>query len=202
MCGHDESGAAGLAFNRYRAFTRPFLLLLAGLVFTGNSFAKDKPYRAEGARVMAMVVQLASRAETLGSGADSVRALLQAEGIGEDLIKDGSVAIGVVYCCGGKISRDTALVFYVLPELELVEGDIVEVVLGRNADRKKNVPGKLNRAVVMRENIEDADGSCHWDPEDDRMWMRVLECTWMEPEGWIFQGGLNKTWYKPASVAD
>ena len=45
-------------------------------------------------------------------------------------------------------------------------------------------------------------GACHWDPEDERMWTRILYCTWMSEEGWQLERGLDEAWFKPAAGED
>jgi hypothetical protein len=94
------------------------------------------------------------------------------------------------------------LIFYVPPSLEVTEGDITEIELGRPARKRRGDPGAINRAVRIRESMGDTNMACRWDPEDERMWMRILFCDWMESEGWQFARGLNKTWFKPARGAD
>jgi hypothetical protein len=140
--------------------------------------AKEKPYRAEGARVLVMVAQLASRDETLATGDHGALGLLKSQGIRPEEIRDGTVAVGIVYCCGGKISKETRLMFYSPPEIQLAVGDVAEMEFGRKPDKKHQDRGKLNKVVAVRESFEDESGACRWDPEDDKLWMRVLYCDW------------------------
>ena len=157
--------------------------------------AKDLP---QGSHILTMVVQLASRQETLATGEDGALGSLHRHGIRDEDIADGSVAVGFVYCCGGKVSRDTMWVFYVPPEFHLAVGDVVELEVGKPENKKHAEPGVINRVVQVRESFKDETGSCRWDPEDERMWARILYCDWMKSEGWKYKGGLSKTWYKPA----
>jgi hypothetical protein len=155
----------------------------------------------EGAHVLVMVVQLASRAETLATGEDGALGVLRANGISEDEIRDGSVAAGIKFCCGGKVSMDTRLMFYVPPSFGVSEADVVEVAIGRPARRRRGDPGAINRAIRIRESLNDTNAACHWDPEDDRLWTRILYCDWMSEEGWQLERGLDKTWFRPAADA-
>ncbi len=170
------------------------ILLGAG---PAKTLAREKPHRAPGTHKLAMVVQVAGSDEILATGDEGILGRMRAEGIrDEDILRDGSVAVGIVYCCGGSISMKTRLMFYVPPGLTLAAGDVVEIELGREANKKQKDPGAINRAVARHESIEDEDGQCRWDPENDALWMRVLRCDWMESQGWLYEGGLDKTWYK------
>jgi hypothetical protein len=175
-------------------------VLIAGLLMMPTLLAaREKPYRAEGVRILAMAVQSAGREETLATGEDGILGRLKAEGVTEEEIVDGSVVAGIVYCCGGKISEKTRLAFYVPPGMVVSKGDIVEIALGRAPDKKRKDAGRLNRAVTLHENLLTEGGACRWDPPEDGLWMRVLYCPWMEERGWVYQGGLNKTWYLPVA---
>jgi len=153
----------------------------------------------EGAHVLVMVVQLATRAETIATGDDGALGVLRANGISEDEIRDGSVAAGIKFCCGGKVSMDTRLMFYVPPSFSVSEADVVEVAIGRPARKRRGDPGAINRAVRVRESLNDTSTACRWDPEDDRLWTRILYCDWMSAEGWQLERGLDKTWFRPAA---
>lgn len=169
------------------------VLLTFGLVSPVT--AKDLP---QGTHILTMVVQLASRAETLATGEEGALGKLHQSGILDEDILDGSVAAGIIYCCGGSITRKTMWVFYAPPEFRLAVGDVVELEVGKSPNKKKGEPDVFHRVVKVRESFENETGSCHWDPEDDRMWARIIYCDWMEAEGWKYKGGLSKTWYKPA----
>jgi len=151
-----------------------------------------------------MVVEVSKLEDILASGEDGMLGLLHANGITDDEVSDGSIAFGIVYCCNGKISRDTAFGFYVPTDFRVAVGDVVEISLGRAASKKERRRGEttvINRATRVRYSFEKDDGSCFWDPDDDRMWTRVLNCDWMQEEGWQYRGGLSEGWYKlPAAV--
>lgn len=173
---------------------------IAGLLlclFGGGVAAKPYP---EGTHVMVMTAELATREQLLASsGEEGILGQLLAEGVDPDSITDGSVAIGIIYCCGGSITRKTAVVFYLAPPMTTALGDVVEISVGYVPDkkeRKRGELGKLNRAVAVRDNIDADAGACRWDPPNDALWMRVLYCDWMLGEGWERRGGLNPGWYK------
>jgi hypothetical protein len=80
----------------------------------------------------------------------------------------------------------------------VAEGDVVEIEVGRTARPRRGDPGAMNRAIAVRESFADDTGECRWDPEDERLWMRVLNCNWMQAEGWQLERGLDTKWFKPA----
>jgi hypothetical protein len=52
----------------------------------------------EGTHILVMVVQLASRAETVATGESGALGLLRANGVSDEDIRDGSVTAGIKYC--------------------------------------------------------------------------------------------------------
>lgn len=175
------------------------LLLFLTHASMPQAHAADRA-RAEGSHVLVAVMDLALREQIMAD--PGAMDLLHASGVGDEAIRDGSVAVGIKYCCGGKISRDTMVMFYVPEGFTVAIGDVVEIETGRAANKRKGISGRVNRAVRIHESFEDETGACRWDPENDKLWMRVIYCDWMEAEGWLWQGGLNKTWYKPAALTD
>ena len=125
---------------------------------------------------------------------------MAASGIAEDSLRDGSFAVGVVYCCNQKIMQNEKVVFYVPDEMSVEFGNAVEVWIGRPANSRKKDHGIYHRAVANRGSLEKETSECSWDPEDERMWMSILYCVWMKEEGWVYQSGLNKSWFKPAPI--
>ena len=120
---------------------------------------------------------------------------LIASGIPDADLHDGSLGAGRVYCCGGPNEQGNAMWFYIPDGMKVEVGNIVEVSMGRQAG--KGDRGEVNRAIRIRhEHL--AQSPCRWVPEDERLWMRILHCDWMENEGWVEKGGLWKTWFKPA----
>jgi hypothetical protein len=112
-----------------------------------------------------------------------------ASGVKDSDIRDGSVAQGRVYCCGGKTEQAFAFLFYVPPDISARRGDFVEVRSGPVV--KKDEMGKpVNVNAVTRVVDKTA---CRWDPPDTaRHLTSVIYCDWMEKEGWTrHKGGLT-----------
>ena len=150
-----------------------------------------------GALRVTQVVQLATRQEILALGTQMQ--YLLASGLKDADLKDGSLAIGRVYCCHQKTEEGTAIWFYVPPDVPINIGDIVEIRMGRAST--KTDPGAVNVVTKVREKKDAPDSKCSWDPPNNTLWTRVLYCTWMPGEGWTLKRGLHNTWLKPASDA-
>jgi len=122
--------------------------------------------------------------------------LIQAD-ISESDIQNGTVAVGRVYCCGGEgtVEYQVTAVVYVPSNITVNRGDILEFVVGAGSDAPKHE--QINRAVKVRHEDGIASRECRWEPENPRLWMRVIYCPWMEQEGWKKGGGLSPVWYKP-----
>jgi len=149
-----------------------------------------------GSLRLAQVVQRGSESEIKSSNAKILHQALADSGITEEEIKDGSVVLARIECCGGPNEKSSAIMMYVPPGLDVRPGDIVEL---RAADpSKKAEVGQLNVVTRIIQTAADRDGPCRWDPPDDRLWCRTLYADWMPQEGWVQQGGLYKAWYKPA----
>lgn len=179
-------------------------ILIALLVLAPHSALAANPH-PPGTLALVMVAEVGELNDILASGEDGMLGMLHANGIVDDDLSDGSVAFGLVYCCGGKISRDTVHGFYVPTEFRVAVGDVVEISLGRTVskkERKRGDRGTVNRAIRVRYSFEKEDGSCRWDPQDDRLWMRVLYCDWMPSESWQYRGGLSKGWYRLQASTD
>lgn len=144
-----------------------------------------------GSLRLAQVTELFTQQDILGS--KNACDTLQASGVSRTEIRDGSLGAGRVYCCGGPPQQAT--VFYVPPTLRVKLGDVVEVRIGR--PQGNGGPGQVNTVTRIRQQAGDKQGSVRWDPPDERLWMRILYADWMPREGWVYQGGLAKTWYKP-----
>jgi hypothetical protein len=177
---------------------RPRWLLLTAvipLLTSCASVSRLHPDVRENAGVVRVtqVVALATRQQILAFGKNYDH--LIASGIRDADLRDESVARGRLYCCGGP---NLDLWFYVPHGMDVGVGDIVEVKMGRQADNQDR--GMVNVATQVSHKRVDAEKHCRWDPPNERLWMRILYCDWMEKEGWEEQGGLNKTWAKPAST--
>jgi len=153
-----------------------------------------------GSRRLAQVAAIANRDEIVQ--VKELYEVIRASGVNDQDIVDGSVVMARIYCCGGLTENSSsekvnALMLYVPKELKVVLGDIVEVRAGRPPE--KGDVGLLNVVTRLVQKYEASDGSCWWDPKDDRLWLRILYCEWMPKEGWVKQGGLYPAWFKPAS---
>lgn len=172
------------------------LLAVSGCA-TAPSFLYPPTKQQTSALRLAEVMQLATREQIVGFGKDYQRLL--ASGYADSQLVAGSVAAGQVYCCGGLISRTEGLEFYVPPDLGVYPGDIVEVRLGREAS--KSDPGVVNAAIRVRERMDSPEKHCGWVPQNDKLWMRVLYCDWMESEGWTHKEGIGEPWVKLAPAS-
>jgi hypothetical protein len=150
-----------------------------------------------GALVLTQIVELATRAEILKLGDNTLHLL--ASGLKDTDWKDGSLAVGRINCCHQSTEEGSALWFYVPPDMSLEIGDIVEIRMGREST--KSDPGAVNTAVRVREKKNAPDSQCSWDPPNNLMWARILYCTWMPAEGWTLKNGMHKTWLKRAPDA-
>lgn len=142
-----------------------------------------------GAHRVAEVRALATREEILDLGAH-YRFLVDS-GIEPAELKDGSLAVGQTYCCGGPSDQSMAMWIYVPAGPAPKVGDIVEVRMGRQPEGED--PGAVNVLMRIREKED-----CRWEPQNPKLWMRVLYCDWMEDEGWVEKTGFFKTWLKPS----
>lgn len=123
-----------------------------------------------------------------------------ASGVTDADIQDGSIALARIYCCGGMTDslsseKFNALALYVPKELGAKRGDIVELRAGRPSNNGDS--GIANMATRVVQRLGEGQESCWWDPKNDRLWLRVLYCSWMPAEGWVKQDGNSPAWYKP-----
>jgi hypothetical protein len=162
---------------------------------TSKLYPPDKD--EAGALRLAQVMQTATREEILKL--TTQREHLLASGLQDSDFKDGSLAMGRVYCCHPSTDEGTAMWFYVSPDAPVKPGDIVVIRMGRESTKKD--PGRVNTLVEVRQKKDATDSHCSWDPPDDKLWRRVLYCDWMSAEGWTLKTGGNKTWLKRAPDA-
>lgn len=127
--------------------------------------------------LLSEVVYLVPRSQLLQQSPWGYKSLL-ASGVQDAEIKDGSVAWGRVYCCGGKTDEAFAFAFHVPSEIRVQRGDLVEVRSGP-ATRSGEVSTPVNTVTRLVDK-----SACRWDPPDPRQLKRVLYCEWMEKEGW------------------
>jgi len=167
----------------------------ACLASSSNLYPSSK--KEARALKLAQVTGIANRAQIQALGKDLQR--LHDSGIPDSALVDGSVAQGRVYCCGGLPASTglDALWFYVPPDVELHPGDIAEIRLGQEPDKRS--PGQVNVLTRVRERADASEHHCHWDPEKPGAWMRVIYCDWMSDEGWTHKKGIGNPWIKAAA---
>jgi hypothetical protein len=186
---------------RFRKLHLAALIVLTCLAGGTSSAATSRLYPPgkdqAGTLRLAQVMELATRDEILKLGV-SLQSLL-ASGVKESDLKDGSLAMGRVYCCHQSTDQGTAMWFYVPPDVTVQVGDIVEIRIGREST--KTDPGAVNAVTQVREKQGSSDSKCSWDPPKSNLWRRILYCTWMPAEGWTLTKGSHNTWLKPASGA-
>ena len=191
-----------------RASRRPFrklqpavlflmICLACAVCYAGTSKLYPPSKDEAGALRLAQVMTTATREEILKLTVQ--REHLLASGLQDSDFKDGSLAMGRVYCCHPSTDEGTAMWFYVPPDMPVQPGDIVVVRMGREATKKD--PGKVNTLLEVRQKKDAPNSHCSWDPPEDRLWRRILYCDWMPAEGWTLKKGAYKTWLKPAPDA-
>jgi hypothetical protein len=174
------------------------MIFLACAVSNAGTSKLYPPKKDEaGALRLAQIMQTATREEILKLTAQ--RQNLLASGLQDSDFKDGSLAMGRVYCCHPSTDEGTAMWFYVPPDMPVQVGDIVVVRMGHESTKKD--PGKVNVLVEVREKKDTPNSRCSWDPPKDFLWRRVLYCDWMPAEGWTLKKGAYKTWLKRTSDA-
>jgi hypothetical protein len=108
-----------------------------------------------------------------------IHGTLLASGIKDCDIRNGSIALGRVNCCGGPTERQEAILFYIPPDVPGVEfRDIVEV--RSVAEQRQKATGWVNTMTRIRQKHSDAFdrwlayGQCRWDPPDLQLnlWLR------------------------------
>lgn len=160
-----------------------------------NTLRIQSDFLPEGSLRVAQVTHVATQKEIVESKA--LHDALLSSGIKDSEIKDGSVALARVFCCGSPMESEQEMMLYVPPQIGVLKGDIVEVRSGRPP--AKGDSGRLNTVMRVRQKSGDGAATCNWVPPDPRLWARVLYCDWMPGEGWTEQGGINKAWFKPAA---
>ena len=168
------------------------LPLLAGCSsYASRLHAESVP---PGSLRLAQVAVVVPRAEILTS--DFAVRSLQASGISESDIQDGSITVGRVECCGGSNEEKTAAFFYVPKDIHVEVGDIVEIRTGSKRTAKEP-SGPVNMLTRIREKPGDNNLQCRWDPPQTYLWRRILYCDWMPAEGWTLESDwLAKYWVK------
>jgi hypothetical protein len=152
-----------------------------------------------GSLRLAQVTAIGTRAEIVSAG--PVYDAIRSAGVPDTEIADGSAVLARIYCCGGPTQdlsseKVNALMLYVPGGVRVEPGDVVEVRSGNPPQEGKT--GALNTVTRVVQKYEAKEAECWWDPRNDKLWLRVLYCTWMPNAGWIKQEGSYPAWYKPA----
>jgi len=152
---------------------------------------------AESLRV-AQLMYIFPREEILK--AEAYKTIIAA-GVSDSDLTDGSVLMARVYCCGGMTQELSSefvyrVMLYVPKDLKVSLGDFVEARVGRPSEHGDK--GRIHTVTRIVAKYEDKQESCWWDPKNDKLWLRIPYCEWMEKDGWVKQGGLYPAWYKPA----
>lgn len=174
--------------------------LIPGLV-DAKAPSRLFPYYEEdtGVLELAQVVAVATRADILK--ADVHYQFMLSTGIPDSELGDGRMVVVRLYCCGGSIEEETSLWVLVPPDISVEQGDIVELRVGRVPS--KGAPGVVNTVTALRQRSADAaGGACRWEPNNPKLWMRVIYCEGMDRHGWLQRGFMRKLWYKPATAGD
>ena len=199
--GKKDQGNSRASCCQFRKLPATVLLVMSFLACTVSKAETSKLYPRSkdeaGALRLAQVMQTATREEILKL--TTQREHLLASGLQDSDFKDGSLAMGRVYCCHPSTEEGTAMWFYVPPDKPVNPGDIVEIRMGRESTKKD--PGKVNVLVEIRQKKDAPESRCSWDPPKEFLWRRVLYCDWMPAEGWTLKKGAHNTWLKPASDA-
>ncbi len=181
-------------FLRLSAITLTILLSI-GCAKTLRIYGAD--LKQEKGHQVTEIMDMGSREEILGI--KELHDALSAAGVTSEDIKDGSVAVGRNFCCGGEgtVETEAPAWIYVPPSMSVERGDIVEFVVGAGPNGPANQ--RLNTAIRVRHKNGINTNECRWEPDNPALWMRVIYCPWMEDEGWIKGSGLNPVWYKEAN---
>lgn len=149
-----------------------------------------------GSLRLGVVVRLVLREEVL-SNPDAL-ADLRSGGIGDKDLRDGSLVQIALHCCNGP-NVTTYGYAYAPPAIQLQQGDVVEIRVGRESEAAGLE--RLNQVIRVRELAGTEPSQCLWLPLGKGLWMRAIYCGWMPAEGWTgVKNYLGQTvvWIKPA----
>lgn len=181
--------------KRIETFT--WLLLIFIAVFLSGCATQSRFHAGNipsGSLVLAQIREFATEQEILSI--PSLVETLELHGVQQSSIKDGMVADGRIFCCGGPNESDYSLWFYVPEGTDTSVGDIVELVMGALVLKGGSMRAPPNTFLRVRSKLGQVGKECRWVPDNPRLWGRVLYCDWMEKEGWVQQGGLFNVWHK------
>jgi hypothetical protein len=194
-----QASNAGMLLGSKSTRAAEVIALLTLAVTTSLAMAEAPsrvfPYYEEdtGVLVLGQVLEVATRQAIVGTQAHYQ--YLLATGIPEADLGDGRLAVARLYCCGGSFGEAQLIWVYVPPAVTVEAGDVIEVRMGR-APADKDA-GIANAAVTVRQKSDDSNGPCRWEPDNPKLWMRVLHCDGMEQDGWVKRKGSRKLWFKP-----
>lgn len=152
-----------------------------------------------GSLRVAQVVAIANRDMIFDAQFEVPHKAINAAGVADADLGDGSVVGARIYCCGG-LSRENSSEYitmrqlYVPKGLSVGMGDFVEVRVGRPPENGDG--GRLNTVTRVVSKRGEAPATCWWEPKNNALWMRVPFCEWMPKEGWTKQGGMSPAWFK------
>lgn len=170
------------------------LLPLVLAVSCAGTSRLHRQHVPEASLRLAEVVALAQRTEIEEN--KFIYQSVRDAGVPDTDIRDGSVGLGRIFCCGGPNEQDTAIWFYIPKVLDVEISDIVEIWSGREVKQGDQEPAHPNTVTRVVERPTYGHRSCRWVPEDPRLWVRVLYCDGLEAEGWTQQSGLYPVWIK------
>ena len=127
-----------------------------------------------------------------------------AAGLPDDKIRDGTVVLIRVFCCGGPEEWGQGGLLVYVPEGKKAEvGDIIEVWSGRMSVKgDTGVPPPPNTMTRRVQQANSPNRRCRWMPDTPGLWRALLYCDWMPEEGWIQQDNfLFKFWIKPIAAS-
>jgi hypothetical protein len=122
---------------------------------------------------------------------------LSVAGVTDERIRDGTVILARVFCCGGPNEFETRQYVYVPEKYQVSVGDIVEIWSDRMLAEGEPVDALPNTVTGVREPASAPHKACRWLPDNPALWVRVLYCDWMQSEGWVQQSGLYPVWIRP-----
>jgi hypothetical protein len=166
------------------------IALVPALCLAASSTLYPPSKKEAGALRLAQVMALAKRSDIVGLGKDYQRLL--AAGLPDSVLVDHSIAAGRVFCCNGLVEKTNQIWFYVPPGVDAQLGDIVEMRLGREPG--KHEAGTVNVVTRVRDRASAAEHPCRWEPPNDRLWMRVLNCDGLAEAGWTHKNGIGQPW--------
>lgn len=163
-----------------------FALILSACA-TGSRLHPD--HVPAGSLRVAQVVDVIKGDSAFRPEEKPVYEILSQGGLSDSEIRQGSVALARVLCCGVN-EKVNAIVFFAPATIEVAIDDVVEVRAGRAGD-----PKAINVATRIRQKSGGAT-TCRWVPDDPRLATRVLYCDGMKEERWVQQSGLWNFWVR------